>query len=84
MSIGFPAADRHVPGFAGNWHGVRSRFATKSPSNFELPIGELTIGQDGSIGYVCHNRDEVELCITASFTFRVLAPAAAVELAVEQ
>jgi uncharacterized linocin/CFP29 family protein len=43
---------------------------------------ELTIGQDWSIGYGSHDRDEVELYITESFTFRVLEPAAVVELAV--
>lgn len=43
---------------------------------------QLTIGQDWSIGYASHDRDEVELYITESFTFRVLEPAAVVELAV--
>lgn len=41
---------------------------------------ELTVGQDLSIGYASHTRDEVELYITESFTFRVLEPAAAVAL----
>lgn len=41
----------------------------------------LTVGQDLSIGYRWHNRDDVELFITESFTFRVLEPAAAVVLA---
>jgi uncharacterized linocin/CFP29 family protein len=41
---------------------------------------ELTIGQDLSIGYASHNREEVELYLTESFTFRVLEPAAAVSL----
>lgn len=40
----------------------------------------LTVGQDLSIGYVNHDRNEVELFLTESFTFRVLEPAAAVEL----
>ena len=46
-----------------------------SPGNFQL-----TLGQDWSLGYASHNREEVELYITASFTFRVLNPAAIVEL----
>ena len=41
---------------------------------------ELTVGQDLSIGYAYHSRDEVELYLTESFTFRVLEPAAAVRL----
>jgi uncharacterized linocin/CFP29 family protein len=41
---------------------------------------ELTVGQDISIGYTGHDRDKVELYLTESFTFRVLEPAAAVEL----
>lgn len=41
---------------------------------------ELTIGLDWSIGYAVHDRDNVELYLTESFTFRVLEPAAAVEL----
>lgn len=41
---------------------------------------ELTIGQDWSIGYASHDRDQVELYVTESFVFRVLEPAAAVEL----
>jgi uncharacterized linocin/CFP29 family protein len=41
---------------------------------------ELTIGQDWSIGYASHDRDAVELYLTESFTFRVLEPAAAIEL----
>lgn len=40
----------------------------------------LTVGQDLSIGYAYHDRDEVELYLTESFTFRVLEPAAAVAL----
>ena len=41
---------------------------------------ELTLGQDWSVGYASHNRDEIELYITESFMFRVLEPGAAVEL----
>jgi uncharacterized linocin/CFP29 family protein len=41
---------------------------------------ELTVGQDLAIGYAHHTKDEVELYITESFTFRVLEPAAAVAL----
>ncbi len=41
---------------------------------------ELTIGQDLSIGYAEHDRDEVELFFTESFTFRVIEGAAAVAL----
>jgi uncharacterized linocin/CFP29 family protein len=41
---------------------------------------ELTVGQDLSIGYAYHSKDEVELYLTESFTFRVLEPAAAVRL----
>jgi len=36
--------------------------------------------QDLSIGYADHGRDEVELFLAESFTFRVLEPAAAVRL----
>ena len=42
---------------------------------------ELTVGQDLSIMYVYHQRDEIELALVESFTFRVLEPAAAVYLA---
>lgn len=42
---------------------------------------EMTVGQDLSIGHAHHTKDEVELYITESFTFRVLEPAAAVVLA---
>ncbi len=45
---------------------------------------ELTVGQDWSIGYAGHDRDDVELYITESFTFRVLEPAAVVELGVDR
>jgi uncharacterized linocin/CFP29 family protein len=41
---------------------------------------EMTVGQDLTIGYKLHNAREVELYFTESFTFRVLEPAAAVEL----
>lgn len=39
---------------------------------------ELTVGQDLSIGYAFHDKREVELYLTESFTFRVLEPAAAI------
>jgi len=42
---------------------------------------ELTVGQDLSIGYAAHDRHNVELYLTESFTFRVLESAAAVRLA---
>jgi len=41
---------------------------------------ELTVGQDLAIGYKQHNAQDVDLYYTESFTFRVLEPAAAVEL----
>jgi uncharacterized linocin/CFP29 family protein len=41
---------------------------------------ELVVGQDASIGYASHDRNEVELFLTESFTFRVLEAAAAIEL----
>jgi uncharacterized linocin/CFP29 family protein len=41
---------------------------------------EMTVGQDLAIGYKIHTAREVELYFTESFTFRVLEPAAAVEL----
>jgi uncharacterized linocin/CFP29 family protein len=41
---------------------------------------ELTVGQDLSIGYAYHTKDEVELYLTESFTFRVLEPVAAVRI----
>ncbi len=41
---------------------------------------ELTVGQDLSVGYAAHDRDEVELYITESFTFRILEEKAAVFL----
>jgi uncharacterized linocin/CFP29 family protein len=41
---------------------------------------ELTVGQDLSIGYASHDRTDVELFLTESFTFRVLEEKAAVFL----
>jgi len=41
---------------------------------------ELTVGQDLSIGYTSHDRDNVELYVTESFTFRVLEEKAAIFL----
>lgn len=41
---------------------------------------ELTVGQDLSVGYAGHEKDDVELYITESFTFRVLEDKAAVLL----
>ncbi|MBN1557877.1 MAG: bacteriocin family protein [Lentisphaerae bacterium] len=41
---------------------------------------ELTLGQDFSIGYAGHEGNTVRFFITESFAFRVLEPAAAVEL----
>lgn len=41
---------------------------------------ELTVGQDYAIGYAGTEGDSVNLYVTASFAFRVLEPAAAVEL----
>jgi uncharacterized linocin/CFP29 family protein len=41
---------------------------------------ELTVGQDLSIGYKSHDTHDVELYIAESFAFRVLEPAASVEL----
>ena len=43
---------------------------------------ELTVGQDLAIGYASHDRNNVELFLTESFTFRVLRPEAAIELSV--
>jgi uncharacterized linocin/CFP29 family protein len=42
---------------------------------------ELTVGQDFSIGYLEHSATSVRLYLQESFTFRVLAPEAAVPLA---
>jgi uncharacterized linocin/CFP29 family protein len=41
---------------------------------------ELTVGQDLAIGYAVHDRDQVELYLTESFTFRVLEEKAAIFL----
>jgi uncharacterized linocin/CFP29 family protein len=41
---------------------------------------ELTVGQDLSIGYAIHDRENVELYLTESFTFRVLEEKAAILL----
>lgn len=41
---------------------------------------ELTVGQDLSIGYAFHTKEEVELFLTESLTFRVLEGGAAVYL----
>jgi uncharacterized linocin/CFP29 family protein len=41
---------------------------------------QLIVGQDIAIGYAGHDRDKVELYFTESFTFRVIEPAAAIEL----
>jgi uncharacterized linocin/CFP29 family protein len=41
---------------------------------------ELTVGQDFSIGYLEHSASSVRLYLQESFTFRVLAPEAAVPL----
>ncbi len=41
---------------------------------------EMTVGQDLSIGYRSHDKENVDLYVTESFTFRVLEPAAGVEL----
>jgi uncharacterized linocin/CFP29 family protein len=42
---------------------------------------ELVVGQDFSIGYLSHNNDSIQLYLQESFTFRPLAPEAAVPLA---
>jgi uncharacterized linocin/CFP29 family protein len=41
---------------------------------------ELTVGQDLSIGYTAHDRTDVELFLTETFTFRVLEEKAAIFL----
>ena len=41
---------------------------------------ELTVGQDLSVGYTLHDRTDVELYLTESFTFRVLEEKAAIYL----
>ena len=45
---------------------------------------ELTVGQDLSVGYSYHGKQEVELYLTESFTFRVLEPAAAIYMKHEE
>jgi uncharacterized linocin/CFP29 family protein len=42
---------------------------------------ELVVGQDFSIGYIAHDCDLVQLFISESFSFRLVAPQAAVTLA---
>jgi uncharacterized linocin/CFP29 family protein len=44
---------------------------------------EMTVGQDLTIGFKSHDKDNVDLFFTESFTFRVLEPAAACELKVK-
>lgn len=44
---------------------------------------EIYVGQDLSIGYAYHTKDDVELYLTESFTFRVIEPAAAVRITSE-
>jgi uncharacterized linocin/CFP29 family protein len=41
---------------------------------------ELTVGQDLAVGYAVHDRDQVELYLTESFTFRVLEEKSAIFL----
>jgi uncharacterized linocin/CFP29 family protein len=41
---------------------------------------ELTVGVDMSVGYNSHTKEEVELFFTESLTFRVIEPAAALQL----
>jgi uncharacterized linocin/CFP29 family protein len=41
---------------------------------------ELTVGQDLSVGYAAHDRENVELYLTESFTFRILEEKAAIFL----
>jgi uncharacterized linocin/CFP29 family protein len=41
---------------------------------------QLSVGQDLSVGYAHHDRETVELYIAESFTFRVLEPAAAIQI----
>lgn len=50
-------------------------FISKRSGDFEL-----SVGQDLSIGYAAHDKDEVELYFTESLTFRVLEPEACVVL----
>ena len=44
---------------------------------------QFVAGQDISVGYSSHDRDEVELYLTESFTFRVIEPKAAVVFSLE-
>jgi uncharacterized linocin/CFP29 family protein len=59
--------------------------ATAIDAGFVLSVRgndyELWLGQDLSIGYAYHDKHEIELYLTESFTFRVIEPAAAVRLA---
>jgi len=41
---------------------------------------QMTVGQDLAVGYAHHDKQDVELYLTESFTFRTLEPAAAVSL----
>jgi uncharacterized linocin/CFP29 family protein len=41
---------------------------------------QLSVGQDLSIGYASHDRSQVELYLTESFTFRILEDKAAILL----
>lgn len=41
---------------------------------------EITVGEDLSVGYAAHDRENVELYITESFTFRILEEKAAIFL----
>ncbi|MEX2015281.1 MAG: family 1 encapsulin nanocompartment shell protein [Candidatus Hydrogenedentales bacterium] len=41
---------------------------------------QLVLGQDLSIGYAIHDKDNIELYFTESFAFRILEPAAAAPL----
>jgi uncharacterized linocin/CFP29 family protein len=54
------------------------------PGGLVISVGsghfELTLGQDWSVGYASHDRDEIELYLTESFMFRVLEPEAVVGL----
>lgn len=45
---------------------------------------EMTVGMDMSIGYKLHDAQEVELYFAESFAFRVLEPAASVELRMQK
>jgi len=41
---------------------------------------ELTVGKDFSLGYACHDTEQIEFFLTETFTFRVLEPNAVVVL----